>query len=369
DGALVVVAEARDEAHGEALLSLPTVTARHRALPWFELSPFGDVRRERELVLRLGGDPGDAFRAQQEAWRRGELQAAPEVSAILRFGRDMAKAPLDAWEVVPGLWLLPLRTPTLPPATHTNTFLIVQGDEAVFVEPASSDPDEIAKALSLVDALGVRVCAIAVTHHHPDHAPGAAAMQAAWNAPLYAHPVTSQLLGFEAAGLDVVPMDEGDTLALGGTDVLRAHFTPGHAPGHLCFQHLPSELLIAGDMVAGISTILIDPDEGDMNRYLAELDRLQNLDGTLIPAHGGWTLDGAALLKRTADHRRAREAKVCEALERIQPAALTDLVPIVYADVPKALHGLAGRSLLSHLLGLKAREEAVEADGRWRLSA
>jgi ribonuclease/clavin/mitogillin len=43
--------------------------------------------------------------------------------------------------VAPTIQMLPVRTPTLPPATHTNTFL-VGTREAVVVEPATPYREE-----------------------------------------------------------------------------------------------------------------------------------------------------------------------------------------------------------------------------------
>ena len=37
--------------------------------------------------------------------------------------------------VAPTIEVLPVRTPTLPPATHTNTFMVGTG-QAVLIEPA-----------------------------------------------------------------------------------------------------------------------------------------------------------------------------------------------------------------------------------------
>ena len=48
------------------------------------------------------------------------------------------------------------------------------------------------------------------------------------------------------------------------------------------------------------------------------------------------------------EHRAQREAKTIAALDH-EPLSLEALVPRVYDDVPQAVHGLAGRSLLAGL--------------------
>ena len=45
--------------------------------------------------------------------------------------------------------------------------------------------------------------------------------------------------------------------------------------------------MLVGDMVAGIGSILIDPEDGDMQRYIAELLRLASMSPRYLhPAHG-----------------------------------------------------------------------------------
>src|SRR6185369_3926428 len=76
--------------------------------------------------------------------------------------------------VARGVELFPARTPTLPPATHTNSYAL--GDrEVVLVEPATPYDDERRAWLDWARSFpsqGRRAVAIAVTHHHRDHVGG-----------------------------------------------------------------------------------------------------------------------------------------------------------------------------------------------------
>jgi len=47
-------------------------------------------------------------------------------------------------EIRYGIYLCPIRTPTIPPATHTNC-LIIGGDELVIIDPGSPYPDQQAR--------------------------------------------------------------------------------------------------------------------------------------------------------------------------------------------------------------------------------
>src|SRR5437762_3235465 len=80
-----------------------------------------------------------------------------------------------------------------------------------------------------------------------------------------------------------------------------ATHTPGHAPGHLCFADAAARAIVAGDMVASVGTIIVEPEDGgDMTLYLASLRRLRaEVDAgatRLLPAHGPPIVDGGARL-------------------------------------------------------------------------
>ena len=54
---------------------------------------------------------------------------------------------------------------------------------------------------------------------------------------------------------------------------LEAMFTPGHASNHMAYA-LGGDVLLAGDHVMGWSTTIVSPPDGDMDAYLASLDRV-----------------------------------------------------------------------------------------------
>ena len=98
--------------------------------------------------------------------------------------------------VAPTIEMFPVRTPTLPPATHTNTFL-VGTKEAVIVEPATPYREGQGGVVHGVQAArwrGVEPVAILATHHPPDHVGGAMALRERLQLPLWAHAMTAQRL-------------------------------------------------------------------------------------------------------------------------------------------------------------------------------
>jgi endoribonuclease LACTB2 len=287
--------------------------------------------------------------------------------AIRRVTGTVAPPP-PAGDVAAGVRVRPLRTPTLPPAAHTGCYVVgpSEGPGALLVvDPASPYPDEQGALDAWLDAeadAGRPVSAILLTHHHGDHVGGAAHLARRLGCRVAAHAETARRL-VGAVEVDWT-IDDGDELAAGDV-VARAVWTPGHAPGHLCFT--VGDAMICGDMVAGVGTILVDPSEGDMAAYLASLERMLGLGASrLLPAHGPVIPDAAAKIREYIAHRAMREARVAEALRAAGRAAARDLVALAYADTPAPLWPLAERSLVAHLVKLERDGRARRADdGAW----
>lgn len=271
--------------------------------------------------------------------------------------------------VAPTIQMLPVRTPTLPPATHTNTFL-VGTKEAVIVEPATPYREEQDLMVEWVQAArlkGVEPVAILATHHHPDHVGGAMALRERLQLPLWAHAMTAQRLD-GIVDIDMLIQD-GERIVLDGPTptALSALHTPGHAPGHLCFIDEATGMMIAGDMVASVGTIIVEPTDGDMLLYLESLRKMSVLEPTaLLPAHGDVIPQPQAILSFYIEHRLMRERKVLEALEsRGKPSRPRHLVEKAYDDTPKHLWPLALRSIESHLIKLERESRVLKEGDRW----
>lgn len=280
--------------------------------------------------------------------------------------------------MAPDVEMFSARTPTLPPATHTNSYAIGARD-VILVEPATPYDDERAEWLAWargVASQGRRLVAIVATHHHPDHIGGAAFLSRELGVPVWAHRRTIDRLAQPGApagaeGLTFArELADGDALDLDGPTPRRWRVlhTPGHAPGHVCLHDEGTGAVIAGDMVASEGTILIEPRDGDMIEYLAQLDRLAGLGASVaLPAHGEPVADPTKLFRHYIAHRLAREAKVVAALEAslAGPLSPEGLVPIVYADTPPFLWPLARMSLDAHLLKLEREGRASRSDAGW----
>ena len=273
---------------------------------------------------------------------------------------------LETFRESAGLWRIPLPTPTLPPATATNHYLVGER-QAVLVDPSApalANQDKLVALLAAAAQQGVAVTALFLTHHHQDHMGAAAALRARLDLPVWAHARTAALLPELAVDRLVA---DGETVAVNadGTPWLAVH-TPGHAPGHLCLWHAATAMLVAGDMVAGEGTILVDPRDGHMGDYLASLDKMAHLQPRApAPAHGQVLHEALAVLTHYRLHRLAREHKVLEALP-LTWTAPDALLPTAYGDVSRLAWPIALRSMQSHLIHLAELGRAERDATRWR---
>jgi ribonuclease/clavin/mitogillin len=364
--------------------------------------PFAPVRYQTEffhLNLPHGEDPiidhgelvkGKFFTpaAAFELWLKGELFLVPPLVFLLQ---RLCEFPLEqAFEVArvrcdeiargrlsevrhtPGIFTASLATPTLPPATTTNCYLV--GEQDVYViDPATWDASERARLFRLMDdwlAAGRVFKGVLVSHHHRDHIGSVVETAERYNLPVLAHELTLGRLPAMPFGSQALA--DGDRLDLGiapdGTANwgLQVMHTPGHDRGHLVFIEDRYGAAMVGDLVSTLSTIVIDPPEGHMRTYWESLERMAKTEfGVLYPAHGPAVKDGQACVRYFLKHRREREQKLVDALQS-GLHELDALLGQVYQDVRPELMPVARRSLLAGLEKLVEEDRAERLEDCWR---
>jgi ribonuclease/clavin/mitogillin len=264
-------------------------------------------------------------------------------------------------EFVPNYICFPVRTPTRPPATHTNCYLVYNSQEILIFDPGSPYQDEQEALAKMVDELrsgGRTVREIILTHFHPDHVGGVNALKAhLGKIPVAAHAQTADALSDIQVNKLIT---DGDLITLEGEPSirLRALHTPGHALGHLCFHDEQRGVLLTGDNIVGLGSVLIDPPQGNMIDYLHSLERMRSLSDLtiLFGGHGPAIAEPYQKIDEYINHRLEREAKILEAVQSgISTPA--EIVSVVYTDVSPKAYAMAERSVIAHL-------EKLEAEGK-----
>lgn len=133
------------------------------------------------------------------------------------------------------------------------------------------DPGEATPVRSFLDAQGLSLGAILITHHHPDHTAGVAEL-AAGGVPVYG-PAEAQ----RAAPLTTV-VAQGDRVALDWLGItFETIAVPGHTAGHIAYYGAGAHggLLFSGDTLfrGGCGRLF----EGDATQMRASLAKLRAL--------------------------------------------------------------------------------------------
>jgi hydroxyacylglutathione hydrolase len=190
-----------------------------------------------------------------------------------------------------------------PVAENTYIFRHEGSDRALIVDPG----DEPDKLLGAVEALGVTLEGILLTHTHFDHVGAVAPVAKATGAEVWVPEAEKFVLDdimafvpwpgfgpFESYDAEHT-LRGGDRLELAGFEI-DVLFTPGHSPGHVTFS-IPSESAVfSGDVLFEGSVGRTDLPGGDWGTLLESIRGLvEGLpeETTVYPGHMGVTSLGA----------------------------------------------------------------------------
>ncbi len=251
---------------------------------------------------------------------------------------------------------------------HNNAYLLSDGEEVGLVDAGIATPavrEQLAASLDEHGHSFADVDRLVVTHWHADHSGLAGEIQAAGDATVYAHEADAPLVardpeaneamgdtlsvrydewgmpdedraeleaflaaGQEVAGdpVDVTPVEDGDTLRVGGTDLEVIH-TPGHTAGLVCltYERGGRREVLTGDAIlpeytpnVGGADVRVDR---PLERYVTTLDRLAGAGfDRALPGHRDPIDDPTARAREIRDHHEQRARRVLETLLEVGPA-------------------------------------------------
>lgn len=175
---------------------------------------------------------------------------------------------------------------------NTQSVLVSVGDACVIFDPWGRVDDW----MQILSARDLKLCAIYVTHGHPDHIACAPALSKIYNVPWYLHSGDFRLVGWgndllEHFGLPPITIQDTRPvpLEIRRTEILPSLFmdvieTPGHTPGGVAYHFPDEKVLLIGDTLFQDSIGRYDLPGGDKDMLIQSIANIYNKD---LPADTG----------------------------------------------------------------------------------
>ncbi|WP_182909981.1 MBL fold metallo-hydrolase [Microbispora sp. H13382] len=336
-----------------------------------------------------------ANEAQRAAWLGGGL---PEVERVR-----------------PGLWSIPVPIP-INPLRYVLVYALEVPDGVVIIDAGWNTEEAYAALVAGLATAGYEITdvkAVLVTHIHPDHYGLAGRIREVSGAWIGLHPADARIVhdrydesaieslvhreralllrcgvpdltAEELAGASVMLrqfvtmatpdrlIEDGDRLDLPGWD-LRAVWTPGHSPGHLCFAEPERRLLFSGDHVLAriTSMVAVHPQStaNPLADYLDALRAVGKLDvEEVLPAHEYRFLELADRVDYVIAHHEERLAEVRRVVAEGDGSTCWDIATRLtwsrgWEEIPAYMRRAANNETLAHLVWLEQRGMVTRVPG------
>ncbi len=223
----------------------------------------------------------------------------------------------------------------MPAFADNYIWMLHDGTQAVVVDPGDATP-----VLQALQARGLRLAGILVTHHHPDHVGGVDALRPHLHGPVWGP-------ARENIPQPCTPMQDGDVLTVLGQR-FQVMDVPGHTAGHIAYFQLDTHeapLLFCGDTLfsAGCGRLF----EGSPAQMHQSLQRLAALPAnTRVCCTHEYTLSNLkfAAAVEPGNAERAQYQARCETLRAEGRMTLPSSIalerqinPFLRCDVPEVV--------------------------------
>jgi len=311
-----------------------------------------------------------------------------------------------------GVWSVPVPIPDNPLA-YTLVYALESRRGPVLVDAGWNHPDAWTALRDGLASLGMsieEVYGVVVTHHHPDHSGLAGRVRESSGAWIAMHHNDAEVIrefrrkvaadagrtwesdALRRAGADAQevaahrtgrpPVDppavpdrelaDGDLVDLPGRK-LRAIWTPGHSPGHICLHLEDGDRIFTGDHVLPRITPHIglfpldEPHQDPLGDFLSSLERVAEMPaGEVLPAHQYRFTGLAERARQIIEHHEERIGEVL-ALLSDEPVTLWEVASKMrwrypWEHMPPHGRYMAAGEAAAHLRALERRGKVRRHD-------
>ena len=326
----------------------------------------------------------------------GGVERELEVTGLAQRDAWLQKSWPPVEKVRPDIWSVPVQVPENP-IRYTLCYLLIDGTDVVVVDPGW-DTDAgwtaLQEGMATAGVTPAQVRGIVITHTHPDHHGMSARLRSTTGAWIAMHQAERDSLQRYTSGVDLakapdqawlveqgMPSDalpaataseatiemfrtmaEPDVILADGELLplrerrIRAVWTPGHTPGHLCLFDEDNDVVFTGDHIlprispnVGLQSPSAPPPLGP---YLNSLRKLQAHESAeVLPAHE-WRFRGLGLrIDQLLAHHGARCDEIVAVLADFGPASAWQVTErLTWSRGWAAIQGMQQRAALVETL-------------------